>query len=88
MAPNGAYVVVGASSSWARTRLVTTPMLSPFVSQRLAVAMTRSDPADLATLRDLMETGQMTPVIDRRFGLRDTADASGMSSRATREGRL
>jgi NADPH:quinone reductase-like Zn-dependent oxidoreductase len=75
LAPNGTYVVVGASSNWALTRLVTTPLLSPFVSQRLAVAMARSDAADLATLGDLMETGKVTPVIDQRFGLRETADA-------------
>jgi len=75
LAPNGAYVVVGASSPWALTRLVTTPLLSPFVSQRLAVAMARSNATDLATLSALMETGQVTPVVDRRFGLRETADA-------------
>lgn len=75
LVPDGAYVVVGASSPWALTRLVTTPLLSAFVSQRLTVAMARSDAADLATLRDLMETGRVTPVIDQRFGLRETADA-------------
>lgn len=75
LAPKGAYVVVGASRPWALTRLVTTPLLSPFVSQRLTVAMARSDAADLATLRDLMEAGHVTPVIDQRFGLRETADA-------------
>jgi NADPH:quinone reductase-like Zn-dependent oxidoreductase len=71
----GTYVVVGASSPWALTRLVTTPLLSPFVSQRLAVTMARSDAADLATLGNLMETGEVTPVIDQRFALRETADA-------------
>jgi NADPH:quinone reductase-like Zn-dependent oxidoreductase len=75
LTPNGAYVVVGASSPWALTRLVTTPLLSPFVSQRLAVTMARSDAADLATLGNLVETGEVTPVIDQRFGLRETADA-------------
>jgi NADPH:quinone reductase-like Zn-dependent oxidoreductase len=75
LAPNGAYVVVGASRPWALTRLVTTPLLSPFVSQRLTVAMARSDAADLATLANLMETGQVKPVIDQRFGLRETANA-------------
>jgi len=75
LAPKGAYVVVGAASPWAFTRLVTTPLLSPFVSQRLTVAMARSNAADLATLSALMENGQVTPVIDQRFALSETADA-------------
>jgi NADPH:quinone reductase-like Zn-dependent oxidoreductase len=31
--------------------------------------------ANLATLRELVESGQVTPVIDRRYPLRETAEA-------------
>jgi NADPH:quinone reductase-like Zn-dependent oxidoreductase len=41
----------------------------------MTIAMTRSNGADLATLGDLMQAGKVTSVIDRRYELRNTADA-------------
>jgi NADPH:quinone reductase-like Zn-dependent oxidoreductase len=79
LAPHGAYVIVGAASRghWLGplTRLLTTPLMSPFVTQRMVVAMTRSNAGDLATLRALMETGRVIPVIDCRYELHETAEA-------------
>jgi len=79
LAPRGTYVAVGASSrgQWLGplTRLLTTPLVSLFVNQRMVIAMTRSSATDLATLGDLMNTGRVTSVIDRRYELRQTADA-------------
>jgi NADPH:quinone reductase-like Zn-dependent oxidoreductase len=79
IAPRGTYVVVGSSNhgQWLGplARLLTTPLVSPFVRQRMVVAMARSNPTDLATLGDLMKTGDVTPVIDRTYELHQTADA-------------
>jgi NADPH:quinone reductase-like Zn-dependent oxidoreductase len=79
LTPRGTYVVVGSSSRghWLGPlpRLLTTLLMSPLVSQRMALAMTRSSPGDLAMLGDLMKTGKVTAVIDRRYDLRETADA-------------
>jgi NADPH:quinone reductase-like Zn-dependent oxidoreductase len=43
------------------------PRVVPFVA--------KSDPKDLALLAELVEGGTITPVIDRRFALSETAEA-------------
>ena len=42
-------------------------LLSPFVGQRMRVFVVRHNRADLAALKELVEAGKVTPVIDRRF---------------------
>jgi NADPH:quinone reductase-like Zn-dependent oxidoreductase len=77
LAARGTYVMVGASSAGfaAIARILATPALSLFVRQRMTTAMARSNAADLTTLGDLMTTGKVIAVIDRRFELHETADA-------------
>ena len=52
-------------------------ILSPFVRHRLvplnAVGAESAD--DLGVLRDLIESGKITPAIDRSYDLSETADA-------------
>lgn len=50
-------------------------LLSRFVRQRLIVLVAKPSKEDLATLRDLAESGQLTPVIDRTYPLSDAAEA-------------
>ena len=49
--------------------------LSPFVRQRMRVFIVRHNRADLAVLKELVEAGKVTPVIDRRYPLRDVPEA-------------
>ncbi len=44
-------------------------------SQKVVFFMATLNKADLAVLRDLLEAGKVTPVIDRRYALSDIADA-------------
>jgi NADPH:quinone reductase-like Zn-dependent oxidoreductase len=71
----GTCVAVGASTGAGMVRMVAAPLLSRFVGQRFTLARARHSAADLAALADLMSSGKLTPVIDRRFALRDTAAA-------------
>lgn len=50
-------------------------LVSPFVRQRLTplIATVRSE--NLAALRELIESGKLTPVIDRTYSLSETPDA-------------
>jgi NADPH:quinone reductase-like Zn-dependent oxidoreductase len=79
LAPRGTYIAVGAANhgQWLGplTRLLTTPVMSLFVRQRMVIAMARSNASDLAALGELMNTGKVTAVIDRAYDLRETADA-------------
>ena len=48
---------------------------SRFVSQKFIAYIAQFNKADMAVLADLMQTGKITPVIDRTFGFSETADA-------------
>ena len=51
-------------------------MISPFVSQKFSMML--ADPnktSDLDTLRDLMQAGKLTPVIDRQYTLNEVPAA-------------
>jgi NADPH:quinone reductase-like Zn-dependent oxidoreductase len=68
----GVFVVVGGPAGrWVRPadRVFAALLQKPFVSQRMAVAAVtgRDQAKDLARLTELIESGKVTPVIDRRY---------------------
>lgn len=75
LTPTGIYMVVGGST----TRLFQTMLQGPLASkrdgQRFTTVMAKPGSADLAILKDLIEAGTVTPVVDRCFPLRETAEA-------------
>jgi NADPH:quinone reductase-like Zn-dependent oxidoreductase len=77
LSPTGIYLMVGGPwRGWLEllARLITAPV-SRFSSRKLRMVLARSSKEDLAVLRDLMEAGKVTPVIDRRYRLSEAADA-------------
>jgi NADPH:quinone reductase-like Zn-dependent oxidoreductase len=50
-------------------------IVSPFVGQRLRSFLSKPRGADLVVLKELLEAGKVTPVIDRTFALAETPDA-------------
>ena len=56
-------------------RMIGATLLSAFVSQTLRPLTTRRSRQDLDQLRDLIENGHVTPVIERTYPLGATADA-------------
>ncbi len=80
LTPKGTYVGIGGggpdtSSFRLVSAAITQMLLSRFVSQRLRGFIAKARQEDLAALRDLMTSGEVTPVIDRRFPLSNLADA-------------
>jgi NADPH:quinone reductase-like Zn-dependent oxidoreductase len=57
------------------TRILKAIVLSPFVSQRLASFEAKQSGEDLQVLKGLIETGKVTPVIDRMYSLGDVPEA-------------
>jgi NADPH:quinone reductase-like Zn-dependent oxidoreductase len=51
------------------------PMLSPFVSQDLRSVTASENAADMVILKDMIEAGQVTPVIERSYTLAEVPDA-------------
>jgi NADPH:quinone reductase-like Zn-dependent oxidoreductase len=74
----GTYVLVGVSDlgRWlGLARQLKVLSTSPFVRQRMRIFITRHTKEGLAVLKELVEAGKVTPVIDRRYGLSEVPDA-------------
>ena len=56
-------------------RLIAALVLSWFVSQKLVTFLARPSKADLSIMRELMATGKVRPVIDKRYRLNEVPDA-------------
>jgi NADPH:quinone reductase-like Zn-dependent oxidoreductase len=80
LAPNGMLIPNSnkGSGRWMGgylRRAVQALVVSPFVSQRLRPFAATGKRDDLAVLTDLIESGTVTPVIDRTYPLEQAADA-------------
>jgi NADPH:quinone reductase-like Zn-dependent oxidoreductase len=79
MTRRGTLVIVGGETGgrWLGgfERSLGAVLLSPLVSQKLSMLASTENAADLQVLRDLIESGQITPVIDRTYPLSETAAA-------------
>jgi NADPH:quinone reductase-like Zn-dependent oxidoreductase len=78
LTPKGTLVLVGGSGGrWfmGTGRTLRAVVTSPFVGQRLRSFFSKPRGADLVVLQEFLETGKVTPVIDRTFPLREAAEA-------------
>jgi NADPH:quinone reductase-like Zn-dependent oxidoreductase len=78
--PKGIYVPVGGTSDrWMigpLARALATLVLSWFVSQKLVkFFLAKANKQDLAVMRELMQAGKVTPVIDKRYSLSEVPEA-------------
>ena len=77
--PNGVYVMVGSTTpgnwfGWLELPIAA-KMLSPFTSQRLGMMLADLNQKDLNVLGGLMQSGKLTPVIDRSYKLNEVPAA-------------
>ena len=82
LAPNGVCVLAGMGSAgkhegqWSRLAgNLKSFFVSPFISQKFKFFIAKILKADLGVLRDLMQEGKLTPVIDRAYPMSKTAEA-------------
>ncbi len=80
LTPHGRLVVVGGEHGGGRVlggfdRQLRAPLVSMFVGQRLRGLIAKERAEDLETLTRLIESGSVTPVIDRTYALADAPDA-------------
>jgi NADPH:quinone reductase-like Zn-dependent oxidoreductase len=78
---NGIFVMIGGGGPndggliGPMGRPVKALLLSPFISQKMGMLMAELNKKDLTTLGDLMQSGKVTPVIDRTYPLSKIAEA-------------
>ncbi|HET7779928.1 MAG TPA: NAD(P)-dependent alcohol dehydrogenase [Rudaea sp.] len=79
MSPKGIYVMVGGSNdNWLVGLLGTvawSKILSSFVDQKFGLMLAELNPEDLKLIGDLMQSGKVTPVIDKTYSLKDVPEA-------------
>jgi NADPH:quinone reductase-like Zn-dependent oxidoreductase len=79
LTPRGTLVIVGGETGgrWLGgfDRGLRAPVLSRFVGQQLATVMCSENAADLLVLAELIESGKVTPVIDKTYPLSQAPDA-------------
>jgi NADPH:quinone reductase-like Zn-dependent oxidoreductase len=79
LTPEGTLVIVGGEGGgrWlgGLERQLWATMLSPFVSQKLGTFISSENHEDLLVLKELVESGKVTPVIDRTYPLAEVPEA-------------
>lgn len=78
---NGKYVMIGGGGTKDQgligplVRPLQAKLLSPFVSQEMQMLFAQLNKKDLTILAELMQSGKVKPVIDRRYKLSELAQA-------------
>jgi NADPH:quinone reductase-like Zn-dependent oxidoreductase len=92
LTPRGTLVIVGSEGRgrWLGgfDRSLRAPVLSRFVGQRLRMLASKPGQEDLQTLRELIGSGKLTPVIDRTYPLREVPEAMRQLAEGHPRGKL
>ena len=91
LTPEGILVMVGGpKGNWFGPLVppVKAAVTSPFVDQELALILARMNKDDLIFLAELMQAGQVTPVIDKRYSLSDVPAAMAYSESGRARGKI
>ncbi|HEU5314259.1 MAG TPA: NAD(P)-dependent alcohol dehydrogenase [Candidatus Udaeobacter sp.] len=81
LTPNGKYVMIGGGGAKEQgifgvmLRPLQAMVLSKFVDQQMGMMMAQPSQKDMGTLADLMQSGKVTPVIDRSYKLSEVPEA-------------
>jgi NADPH:quinone reductase-like Zn-dependent oxidoreductase len=92
LTPAGAVVIVGGPNTgkWLGplTGLIKAMLYSPLVSQKFTFMLAHLNQKDLEVLRELMQSGKLTPVIDRRYPLSEVPAAIGYLEAGHAQGKV
>src|SRR5947207_2468330 len=73
--PEGVYVMTGGSNAQLFQAMLLGPLVSMTGRQKMGNSAHKPNQRDLMFMKELLEASKVKPVIDRRFPLRDVADA-------------
>ena len=92
LTPDGTLVIIGGEGGgrWLgmMSRILRALVLAPFVKQKLRFLSATERAEDLRLLRDLIEAGKVTPVIDRTFPLSQASEAIRYLERGHARGKV
>jgi NADPH:quinone reductase-like Zn-dependent oxidoreductase len=77
LSEDGIYVMAGGGGVQILQAMLLAPLLSLMGSKKMRFVMAKISKKDLVLLKELLEARKVVPVIDRRYALRDVAEAVG-----------
>ena len=89
--PEGKFVIIGGSKgNWFGPLVnpIKAAIMSPFVDQEFGMMIARMDGEDLSILGELIRSGKVTSVIDRRYRLSEVPDAIRYSEEGHARGKI
>jgi len=90
--PNGIFIMLGGQSEdpWLGPMLqpIKAGLLSPWVEEKFAMFLAELNQADLEVLAGMMERGEVTPVIDKRYSLSEAPAAIGYLEQGHARGKV
>jgi NADPH:quinone reductase-like Zn-dependent oxidoreductase len=89
--PDGKLVMIGgAKGNWVAPFInpIKALIMSPFVSQEFVMLLAHLRQEDLGIVSDLMQSGKVTPVIDRRYRLSEVPAAIRYSEEGHARGKI
>jgi NADPH:quinone reductase-like Zn-dependent oxidoreductase len=76
LSPQGTYVMSGGSNAQMFQAMLQGPWISRTGSKKMGfLGVSKVNQRDLVFMKELLETGKVVPVIDRRYPLHETAEA-------------
>ncbi|GHO77261.1 hypothetical protein KSD_50320 [Ktedonobacter sp. SOSP1-85] len=75
LSPKGMYVMTGGANAQMFQAMLLGPWISMTGRKKMGNVLKKPNQRDLALMKELLETGKVVPVIDRRYPLRETAEA-------------
>ncbi len=75
LSPNGSYFMVGGSAATMFQSLLLGPWIRRTTGKKISLLMVQTDARDLIYITELIESGKVVTVIDKRYTLSDTAEA-------------
>ena len=76
LSPEGIYVATGGTMAQSFQALLLGPFISMTGSKKVgSLGLVKPNQKDLVVMKELLEAGKVVPVIDRRYPLREVAEA-------------
>jgi NADPH:quinone reductase-like Zn-dependent oxidoreductase len=75
LAPNGSYFMAGGSVATIFQMLLLGPLIRRFTSKSIQLLVVQTDSKDLVYIAELIESGKVKLVIDKRYTFAEAADA-------------
>ncbi|MEZ4639362.1 MAG: NAD(P)-dependent alcohol dehydrogenase [Caldilineaceae bacterium] len=91
LTPDGTLVLAGGKGGrwlYGLDRTIKAAMVSPFIRQNLRGYVSLPAHEDLVALKELVESGKVTPVIDRTYSLSETPAAMGYLGEGHTQGKV